>query len=145
MSSPLGTVLTVLAAIPQAARDARVFTARALSAWELSHLTETAALLVSELVTNAIAHAGDAIDSPEALSELAGGVNPVMLGLSYQGSLLIKLWDQSSIPPRRRVAADDAESGRGLALVDALSKEWGCEVLATGGKIVWLVLETGHE
>lgn len=145
MSNPPQTALTVFVALPQAARDARVFTARVLSVWGLSHLCETAALLVSELVTNAIAHAGGVLDPGEDLAGLVGRVAPVMLGLSYRGSLLVEVWDQSCIPPLRRVVDDDAEGGRGLALVDALSKEWGCEVLATGGKIVWFVLESGRE
>lgn len=144
MSNPPQTVLTVFAAVSQAAHDARVFTTRVLSAWELSHLAETAALVTSELVTNAIRHAGGVMDPPEDLTELLGRVAPVMLGLSYRESLLVQVWDQSSTPPLRRVAADNADGGRGLALVEMLSKEWGCEVLDTGGKIVWVVLETGR-
>jgi hypothetical protein len=37
-----------------------------------------------------------------------------------------------AVPSERREAA-----GRGLLLVQTLSKEWGCEVLETGGKVVW--------
>lgn len=144
MSNPPKTALTVFAAVPEAAHDARAFTTRVLSAWELSGLAETAALVVSELVTNVIRHAGGVMDPPEDVTELVGRVAPVMLGLSQRESLLVQVWDQSSSPPLRRVAADDAVGGRGLALVEMLSKEWGCEVLDAGGKIVWAVLETGR-
>jgi anti-sigma regulatory factor (Ser/Thr protein kinase) len=143
MSNPPQTVLTVFAARPRAAHDARVVTARALSAWKLSHLTETATLLVSELVTNAIAHAGEVVAPGKDVTGLAGSVAPVILGLSFWESLLVQVWDHSHVPPLRRVVADDAEGGRGLELVDALSKEWGYEVMVTGGKIVWFSLEAG--
>ena len=145
MSNPPRTVLTVFAALPRAARDARTFTSRVLAAWALSHLAETATLLVSELITNAIAHAGGVIDSPDDPTELLGKVAPVMLCVSLRETLLIEIWDQSPTPPIRRAAADDAESGRGLELVAMLSKEWGCNVLTSGGKIVWFALETGRE
>ena len=52
-------------------------------------------------------------------------------------TLLIEVWDTSEAPPRRRAASDEDENGRGLLLVQALSKEWGSDVLDTGGKIVW--------
>jgi len=142
MMNPPQTDLTVFAALPQAARDARTVTTRVLFAWELSHLTETAILLVSELITNALAHAGGVIDPPDDLSELLGKVATVMLCISRRELLVVEVWDQSPIPPAIRAAPDDAESGRGLELVDVLSKEWGCNVLATGGKIVWFALET---
>lgn len=138
------TVSAVFAALPTAAHDARAFTARVLDSWELSHVTETAVLLVSELITNALAHAGGVLDPPEDLGELVGEVASVMLGLSVRESLRIEVWDQSGIPPVRRAAAEDAENGRGLELVESLSKEWGCDVLTTGGKIVWAALEIGH-
>jgi anti-sigma regulatory factor (Ser/Thr protein kinase) len=145
VSDPPRTVLRGFVALPQAARDARTFTSRVLAAWKLSHLTETATLLVSELITNALAHSGGAIDSPDDPTGLLGNAAPVMLRVSLRETLLIEVWDQSPTLPIRRVAADDAESGRGLELVDMLSKEWGCNVLATGGKIVWFALETGRE
>lgn len=145
------TEWVVFAALPPAARDARAFAARTLGSWNLSHVADTAALLVSELVTNAIAHAGGVVgrsdaggvpDPPDGFGEPAGG-GFVMLRLALRESLRIEVWDRSGAPPIRRRAAEDAENGRGLELVDALSKEWGCDVLASGGKIVWATVETG--
>jgi anti-sigma regulatory factor (Ser/Thr protein kinase) len=144
MSKPPRTESAVFAALPTAPHNARAFTARILDSWKLSHVTDTAALVVSELITNAIKHAGGVLDPPDDLDELLGDVAPVTLRLSVRESLRIEVRDQSDTPPTRRVAADDAESGRGLELVGLLSKEWGCEVLTTGGKIVWAALEIGR-
>ena len=144
MNNPPQTVIAVFAALPKAAHDARAFTARVLDSWGMPDLAETATLLVSELVTNSVQHAGGIIDPPGDRAELIGKIPPVILGLSYLAPILrVQVWDASQQPPLHRKAASDAESGRGLELVDALSKEWGCEVLTTGGKITWLALETG--
>jgi hypothetical protein len=144
MSNPPRTVIAVYAALPEAAHDARTFTTRTLASWGLSDLAETAILLVSELITNAVQHAGGIIEPPADRTEILGKVAPVMLGLSRLASLLrVEVWDTAQVAPLRREAADDAECGRGLELVAALSKEWGCDILETGGKIVWTVLETG--
>lgn len=143
MSNPTQTESAVFAALPTTPHNAREFTARILDSWNLSHVAETAALVVSELTTNALTHAGGVLDPPDDLDEPASDVAPVILGLSLCESLRIEVWDQSDTPPTPRVAADDAENGRGLELVDLLSKEWGCDVLATGGKIVWAALEIG--
>ena len=145
MSNPPQTVIAVFAALPEAAHDARAFTARVLDSWRMPDLAEITTLLVSELITNAVQHAGGIIDQPRDRAESIGEIPPVMLGLSYLAPLLrVEVWDASQQPPLRRKAATDAESSRGLELVDALSKEWGCEVLTTGGKIVWSSLETGY-
>jgi hypothetical protein len=66
----------------------------------------------------------------------------VMLSISHCDALLVQVWDVSGESVIRRAAADDDVDGRGLDLVDALSKKWGCEVLESGGKIVWFVLDT---
>jgi anti-sigma regulatory factor (Ser/Thr protein kinase) len=100
-------------------------------------MTDTVELLVSELVTNAVRATG-VLDEMADERALVGKVKPLYLSLSLLAeTLLIEVWDTSSTPPLRRVASDDDETGRGLMLVQTLSKEWGCEVLETGGKIVW--------
>jgi hypothetical protein len=141
MSSPPRTVCTVFAALPRAAGAARMFTTRVLAAWKLSHLNEAAELLVSELITNAVKHAGGIVDPPERVGESAGEVPPVMLSLAVRDALLIQVWDISSAPPVRRSAGVDDVNGRGLELVESLSKEWGYESLRTGGKIIWAALD----
>lgn len=145
MSNPPRTVCTVFVALPQAAGEARAFTTQVLDAWSLPHLADTAELVVSELVTNAIRHAGGVIDPPDDLTEQLGTIPRVMLGLSVLDALLIEVWDVSSIPPLRRAPTDDDVSGRGLELVESLSKEWGCRLLDTGGKIIWAAIDLDGE
>jgi anti-sigma regulatory factor (Ser/Thr protein kinase) len=123
----------LLAALPQAVGRARVYVRGVLGEWRLQAMTDTVELLVSELVTNAVQATGLAEGQVEA-----GNAHPIYLCLSTLGDvLLIEVWDPSSALPLKRAAADDDEAGRGLMLVKALSKEWGCRILRSGGKIVW--------
>lgn len=127
----------VMPAVPRAVAPARRFTRRVLEKWELGSSADTVELLVSELLTNAV-------NATSAAGEQADGglpglnVMPVYLRLSTRGeTVVVEVWDTSSTTPRTRAASADDEDGRGLALVQALSKEWGCEVLESGGKVVW--------
>lgn len=67
--------------------------------------------------------------------------------------VVIRVWDASPQPPVRMDAAEDAEHGRGLLLVEAVSKQWGwfpaqpASPRADGhhGKFVWaVVLQPDH-
>lgn len=115
----------VFAALPRSVGAARAFTTSVLGTWELSHVSDTAELLVSELITNVVKH--------------AGGV--ATLSVSVRDALVIQVWDVSAAPPVRRAPADDDIGGRGLELVDLLAKEWGCDILTAGGKITWFALD----
>ena len=88
---------------------------------------ETAALLVSELVSNAVLHAGTDIDMqivPEA------------------HRLRVEVTDQRPNDTVAPIAAElDAPSGRGLKIVDALATRWGVEH-TDGSKTVWFELPT---
>ncbi|GAA4514084.1 hypothetical protein GCM10023191_082120 [Actinoallomurus oryzae] len=127
----------LIAALPSAVGQARAYARWVMGRWQLSAIADTVELLVSELVTNAVKATG-VLDGPADERLLVGKVRPVYLSLSELAqTLLIEVWDASSTPPLRRVASDGDETGRGLMLVQMLSKEWGCEVLETGGKVVW--------
>ncbi|MDN3355883.1 ATP-binding protein [Actinomadura sp. DC4] len=127
----------LLAGMPSSVGRARAYARWVLDTWQLSSMVDTVELLVSELVTNAVKATG-VVDEPVDEDRLAGTVSTVYLSLSaLADTLLVEVWDVSSTPPLRRVASETDETGRGLLLVQALSKEWGCEVLQTGGKIVW--------
>jgi anti-sigma regulatory factor (Ser/Thr protein kinase) len=120
-----------LAALPSAVPWARRVLRHMLDEWQLESMADPAALLVSELVTNAV----------EASADHAGqdhGQLP-MIGLVIQltaGSLVLEVWDASPLRPVRQDADIAGDRGRGLLLVDALADYWGNRA-ADGGKIVW--------
>ncbi len=55
------------------------------------------------------------------------------------GYLILQVWDGSGEMPLRRDAGPEAESGRGLLLVDHLAKDWGAYRKKTG-KVVWVLI-----
>lgn len=120
-----------LGALPTAPGCGRAWTRQILWEWGLTALQESTELLVSELVTNAIQAA-----------RAATGATPVRLWLlSDTVRVVILVWDASPEPPVPMSSDDDAENGRGLLLVDALSDQWGSyPVLDEGGKVVWALV-----
>ena len=109
----------------------RLHTAAVLREWGLPRdLIEDAALLVSELMTNA---ADASIVLPER--------PPVTLRLLVsETSLVIEAWDQSPLDLEPREADADAECWRWLTVVAALSTRWGCERSGYRRKRVWAEL-----
>jgi anti-sigma regulatory factor (Ser/Thr protein kinase) len=137
MTRPPRSNCMLMLALPRTVGQARSYARWLLGTWQLESMGDTVELLVSELVTNAVKATGIPDEDP-ADSRLVCDVKPLYVCLSVRsGSLRIEVWDASSTPPLRRTAAEEDEGGRGLLLVQALSKEWGCDVLETGGKIVW--------
>ena len=101
---------------------------------------DTAELLISELVTNAVRFAG----SPASVQQYSAGVRPGLIWLSvrhFDADLLIEVFDTDANPPVLTDAAEDAENGRGLLLVDALSREWSYFFPSCGGKVVYCLIE----
>jgi anti-sigma regulatory factor (Ser/Thr protein kinase) len=112
-----------------AVRLARRVTGGVLARWRLDHVEDTAVLLVSELVTNAVRHAKDTY--------------AIALDLEIGATWLrIEVQDADPRWPKPRVPGRLAESGFGLVLVDALAGRWGVRETATG-KAVWAELDTG--
>ena len=105
---------------------ARAWAAELCQHWKAGDVCDDAALLVSELVSNAIQHAGTAM-----LIELGIAGN----------TILIAVTDGSTRPARLRTSTPLAEAGRGLLLVDALSTRWGVTAWPTG-KRVWAELHS---
>ena len=101
---------------------------------------ETAELLVSELVTNAVRFVGD----PMRTLRYSERANASLISLSirhFREGVLIEVYDTDINPPVRYHADEYAESGRGLMLVEALSKEWSYFFPPGGGKVVYCFLE----
>ncbi|GAA3054351.1 ATP-binding protein [Streptomyces glomeratus] len=112
---------------PGAARAARAAVRGQLRVWALDEIGDIAALLVSELVTNALRHATGPIGVRLVPSD---GTAPY---------LLVEVSDTLPDPPRARAAEPDAEDGRGLQLVARSSRRWGTRPADTG-KTVWFEL-----
>jgi anti-sigma regulatory factor (Ser/Thr protein kinase) len=91
---------------------------------------DTAGVVVSELVTNAVT----------ASAELRPAVAPVLVWLgSDSRRVLVAVADASPQLPMRLNLEPDADGGRGLALVEAFSSRWGWHPVTMAGlvKVVW--------
>jgi anti-sigma regulatory factor (Ser/Thr protein kinase) len=124
-----------LAALPTAPACARGHVRAVAHEWGLSELADTAELLVSELLTNAI----QAYERLKLRADMA--IVPVVrLWLaSDRLSLVIRVWDACDEMPARQDAGPGEIGGRGLLLVETLSQDWGVHREADG-KVVWVLL-----
>jgi anti-sigma regulatory factor (Ser/Thr protein kinase) len=120
-----------LAALPTAASCSRTFVHRTLRYWHMAHVIDTAELVASELVTNAVRATGAADLNLKA--EHVIGVQVRILGVN----LYVEVWDNNPAAPVRRESTDDDEHGRGLLLVNVLANRWGVFRPRDGGKVVW--------
>jgi hypothetical protein len=126
---PVGDTL-MLEAHADAVPSARAQLRQLLSGWGLAELSPDAGVVISELVTNAVA----------ASAEPRLATAPVLAWLgSDSHCLLLAVTDASPRTPARPNLRADAERGRGLALVEALSSRWGWYPTSTAGlrKVVW--------
>ncbi|GGP85568.1 SpoIIE family protein phosphatase [Streptomyces sindenensis] len=108
--------------LPDAVMHARRFTSRTLRDWAVTEEADSVLLVVSELVTNAVAHTQ----------------GEVRLALTLTGDRLrVAVNDASPRAPVKTENVDwEATGGRGLLLVAAMSAAWG-SVPLSGGKQVW--------
>jgi serine phosphatase RsbU (regulator of sigma subunit)/anti-sigma regulatory factor (Ser/Thr protein kinase) len=112
---------------------ARQFVHEVLGAWGIAGVgdrLDTAVLLVSELVTNAVRHAGTVLRL-RVLRPVPGRVRIEVIDHAPHGSL------------DSRLSGEAAEGGRGLYLVETLADAWGSAALsgAAGGKTIWFELD----
>ncbi|MBB2913281.1 anti-sigma regulatory factor (Ser/Thr protein kinase) [Streptosporangium becharense] len=120
--------------VPREARNiasARRFVRDVAADWNaMGDVPEIAELLTSELVTNAMAYgSGD-----------TSTVSPIRITVSGEKELLtVDVHDSCIAVPRMRRAGDLEVSGRGLAIVQELSRNWGW-TLNPYGKSVWFQL-----
>ncbi|MBR7830475.1 SpoIIE family protein phosphatase [Actinospica sp. MGRD01-02] len=153
-----------LPATPSSPSAARAAIRPVLEQWGMHAQADTVELLLSELVTNAVRHAAGPAPAPrydpESVEDLdleslelalldnapmsAPGEGPQppdarqveVVARRGTGTLWIEVYDQDVRMPRVRTAAATDEGGRGLFLVDQLSKRWGARDTRTG-KAVW--------
>lgn len=115
-------------ALPQRLGQVRRIVAAQLRRWELDPLVDPALLGVGELLANVHRHTG------------ADKHCQVELVLLWD-RLTVSVRDHDPHLPQLRTAATFASSGRGLALVEALSVSWGARAQRGGaGKVVWFTL-----
>jgi anti-sigma regulatory factor (Ser/Thr protein kinase) len=120
-----------LGAVPTASGCARAWTRQILWEWRLTHLADTAELVVSEMITNSVS-ASQRLDRP--------GSPAIRLILTLErGELAVLVRDDHPGAPRRKAPGAYDESGRGLLLVEALSTRFGWYPLEGGGKVTWAV------
>ena len=114
----------------QSARAARQFVGTVLEDWGCADLEDSIQLLVSELVTNAVIHAHSDVE--------------VALHLRSD-RVRVEVVDAAAEYVHRRDAGDEEQSGRGMAMTEALASAWGIDTLVAG-KSVWFEIErTGVE
>ncbi|MFB6981503.1 ATP-binding protein [Streptomyces scopuliridis] len=101
-----------------------------LNMWGLPGLVDTAQLCVTELVTNVITHVG-----PGTPTTLAVSMNGRHLRLEVSDP------DTRALPALISVTTEE-ESGRGMALVNAVTDRWGV-ILRGDSKVTWCELTTG--
>jgi hypothetical protein len=124
-----------LGAYKPAAGSARGHVRNVLAEWGLGAFTDAVAYVMSEMIVNAIV----------ATEKVAweGGRPPVRLwllagpGSSGAGEVMVLIWDAVRELPEPREADEFDESGRGLAIVDALCGQWDCYLAGgpEGGKV----------
>jgi serine phosphatase RsbU (regulator of sigma subunit)/anti-sigma regulatory factor (Ser/Thr protein kinase) len=132
-SLPDSAVELELPAEAASAGRARQFVDEAFGRWGLADVgdrLDTAVLLVSELVTNAVRHAGTVLRL-RVLRPVPGRIRIEVIDHAPHGSL------------DSRLSGEAAEGGRGLYLVETLADAWGSAALggAAGGKTIWFELD----
>ncbi|MGW1654128.1 ATP-binding protein [Streptomyces atratus] len=151
-SAVSGSATCTLPARYESVGGARRFTRTTLSDWGLDERFDDVALVVSELVTNALRHALPADTAPGPQEP------PVRLHLMRWSSRLVcAVRDPSQESPVASDAPDSAESGRGLFLVESFSDSWGWHpspalgadnpntAATPRGKVVWALFRLSDD
>jgi anti-sigma regulatory factor (Ser/Thr protein kinase) len=124
--------MVVLPSDEKAPGTARRMVGEAFARWGLD--SDMARLVTSELVTNAHLH--------------AKGTHMIVVRtwLRDDGHAVIEVWDSSEVLPEPGAADWAGESGRGLFMVEQMTRAWGARRLSDGtGKIVWAALQSTRQ
>ncbi len=130
-----GFAACALSGDPQVVADARDFTRSTLLGWGMRPLMDNAAIIVSELLSNALRYG---VTGPRGRTL---SPHPVWLGLLRRGdAVLCAVSDPGTDVPVVKRPDYFAESGRGLHVIDTLSESWGWTTPDHAGKAVWAVV-----
>jgi anti-sigma regulatory factor (Ser/Thr protein kinase) len=127
MSPPAWRAAFELPLAESAVPAARRVVAALLQLWQATVRVADAELIISELVTNAIRHAGHS-----ARLELD-------IAVEADGRVLLGLADGSALKPEIRELTGDQPTGRGMQIVERLAVAWGADD-RPDGKRVWAEL-----
>jgi anti-sigma regulatory factor (Ser/Thr protein kinase) len=117
-------------------RAARDFTISTLQRWGVAERREDVAVVVSELLTNALLHALPAVGH-------ARTGWPIRLGLLQpERGVMCAVADPSRVAPVLQQSEHLGETGRGLHVIAALSDRWGCTMPTDMGKVMWATFST---
>jgi anti-sigma regulatory factor (Ser/Thr protein kinase) len=115
----------VLPGAPESVREGRLFARDVVREWGLAALVDDVQLATSELLTNAVRHAG----------------TDIRLTLRLADRLVVEVQDADPRLPRQLPGVGAfAAAGRGLHIVAAISADWGIRRMP-GGKAVWFALQ----
>jgi hypothetical protein len=120
---------------PCAVKAARDFTRATLGHWGTDAFVDDAAVVISELVTNAVRYsprAGPAGSAPDPRIEL--------VLMRRTSCVVCVVTDPNPSPPVLMEPDYVTESGRGLCVVESLSMQWGWTPLNAARKAVWATL-----
>ena len=120
-------IACTLPSTPHSVQLARSYVRATLAHHELGGYAEDAEMVISELVTNAIEHAGGPTLGLEVIR------------VADSAAVAVIVTDSSPNPPVRREVSADSEHGRGLRIVSALSARWGWRP-ESPGKAVYAIL-----
>jgi PAS domain S-box-containing protein len=120
-------VVSLLEPVPESAREAREAVQEAVRDAGCVEHVETATLLTSEVVTNAIVHAGTAIE---------------LRVQADRSGVRVSVGDESNAVPTQRHYGRTSTTGRGMAMVELLATNHGMVSTSAGGKTVWFELGT---
>jgi anti-sigma regulatory factor (Ser/Thr protein kinase) len=115
----------VLPTQPASVRFARTFAADAVAHWGVAVDIAAVKLATTEIVTNALVHA----------------YGEVALTVRFDHDMLrVEVTDASPQLPVVHDPAPMSISGRGMAIVEAVTDKWGVEMVPDGGKVVWFAV-----
>lgn len=142
MADAPGTVALTVRPDPEAVTEARHFVTGRLDDWDLGALTDDVALVVTELVTNALRHSLPACAGLLPPTAVPGAIQLRLLPGRSAGTpwLLCGILDGTRQGPQRKEPDYIAETGRGLHLVDSFTHRWGWRGLPHG-KVVWALFQ----